>query len=60
MLFRSLEEHVRRTGSVRGKELLDAWETTLSQMLMIVPKEVAGILLARKGDSAKRKQPERA
>ena len=55
-----LEEHVRRTGSVRGKELLDAWETTLSQMLMVVPKEVAGILLARKGDGAKRKQAERA
>jgi glutamate synthase (NADPH/NADH) large chain len=55
-----LDEHVRRTGSVRGKELADAWETTLSQTLMIVPKEIAGLLLARKGDSAKRKQAERA
>jgi glutamate synthase (NADPH/NADH) large chain len=42
-----LEEHVRRTGSVRARELLDHWEATLDQLLMVVPKEIAGLLLAR-------------
>ncbi|MFN7055110.1 glutamate synthase large subunit [Hyphomonas sp.] len=55
-----LEEHVRRTGSVRGKERLDYWETTLSQTLMVVPKEIAALLLKGKGDTARRKEAERA
>jgi glutamate synthase (NADPH/NADH) large chain len=54
-----IEEHAKRTGSLRAKDLLDNWETTLSQMLMIVPKEVAAMLLARKPPS-KKKQAERA
>ena len=54
-----IEEHARRTGSLRGRELLDNWETTLGQMLMIVPKEVAAMLLARK-PAPKKKQAERA
>jgi glutamate synthase (NADPH/NADH) large chain len=54
-----IEEHAKRTGSLRAKDLLDNWETTLSQMLMIVPKEVAAMLLVRKPPS-KKKQAERA
>jgi glutamate synthase (NADPH/NADH) large chain len=54
-----IEEHARRTGSLRAKDLLDDWTTTLNQMLMIVPKEVASMLLARK-PPAKKKQAERA
>jgi glutamate synthase (NADPH) large chain len=54
-----IEEHAKRTGSLRARDLLDNWETTLSQMLMIVPKEVASMLLARKPPS-KKKQAERA
>jgi glutamate synthase (NADPH/NADH) large chain len=54
-----IEEHARRTGSLRARELLDNWETTLGQMLMIVPKEVASMLLARKPPT-KKKQAERA
>ena len=54
-----IEEHAKRTGSLRARDLLDNWETTLSQMLMIVPKEVASMLLARK-PSSKKKQAERA
>jgi len=54
-----IEEHSRRTGSLRARELLDNWEVTLGQMLMIVPKEVASMLLARK-PPAKKKQAERA
>ena len=54
-----IEEHARRTGSLRARELLDNWETTLGQMLMIVPKEVAAMLLARK-PAPKKKQAERA
>ena len=54
-----IEEHSRRTGSLRARELLDNWEVTLGQMLMIVPKEVASMLLARK-QPAKKKQAERA
>ena len=54
-----IEEHARRTGSLRARELLDNWETTLGQTLMIVPKEVAAMLLARK-PAPKKKQAERA
>jgi len=54
-----IEEHAKRTGSLRAKDLLDNWETTLSHMLMVVPKEVASMLLARKPPS-KKKQAERA
>jgi len=54
-----IEEHARRTGSLRARELLDNWDVTLGQMLMIVPKEVASILLARK-PASKKKQAERA
>ncbi|MFN4225856.1 MAG: glutamate synthase large subunit [Hyphomonas sp.] len=54
-----IEEHARRTGSLRARELLENWEATLGQMLMIVPKEVASLLLARKAP-AKKKQAERA
>ena len=54
-----IEEHAKRTGSLRARDLLDNWETTLSQMLMIVPKEVASMLLARKPPS-KKKQAGRA
>ncbi len=55
-----LEEHVRRTGSARGKDLLDNWDTTLSDMIMIVPKESAVSLLGRKGEGARQKEAERA
>lgn len=54
-----IEEHAKRTGSLRARDLLDNWETTQSQMLMIVPKEVAAMLLARKAPP-KKKQAERA
>ena len=54
-----IEEHAKRTGSLRARDLLDNWETTLSQMLMIVPKEVASMLLARK-PASKKKQAGRA
>ena len=54
-----IEEHAKRTGSLRARDLLDNWETTLSQMLMIVPKEVASMLLARK-PPPKKKQAGRA
>jgi len=54
-----IEEHARRTGSLRARDLLDNWDTTLSQMLMIVPKEIASLLLVRK-PPVKKKQAERA
>jgi len=54
-----IEEHALRTGSLRASELLDNWEVTLGQMLMIVPKEVAALLLVRK-PAPKKKQAERA
>ena len=50
-----IEEHAKRTGSVRAKDLLENWETTLQEMLMIVPKEIAGLLLARGKPRAKAK-----
>jgi glutamate synthase (NADPH/NADH) large chain len=54
-----IEEHARRTGSLRARELLDNWEFTLGQMLMIVPKEVAALLLVRK-PAPKKRQADRA
>ena len=53
-----IEEHAKRTGSLRARDLLDDWEATLSQMLMIVPREVAAMLLNRK--APEKKQAERA
>ena len=42
-----LEDHAARTGSARAKQLLDEWDQTLSETLMIVPKEVADTLLGK-------------
>ena len=40
--------HHERTGSVRAKELLKDWDKTLSQTLMIVPKEISARVLKKK------------
>ncbi len=40
-----IDEHARRTGSARARDLLDSWDETLKAILMVVPKEVAGLLL---------------
>ncbi len=40
-----IETHVSETGSVRATELMNDWDRTLSQLIMIVPKEVAERLL---------------
>ena len=50
-----IEEHVRRTGSVRGKEILDDWDRSVHDMLMVVPKEIAHLLLDRTKPKAKKK-----
>jgi glutamate synthase (NADPH/NADH) large chain len=50
-----IEEHVRRTGSVRGKEILDDWDRSVHDMLMVVPKEIAHLLLDRSKPKAKKK-----
>jgi glutamate synthase (NADPH/NADH) large chain len=42
-----IEAHAERTGSIRAEELLDAWDTTLGEILMIVPKETAKLLLGK-------------
>ncbi len=42
-----IEAHVAETGSVRATELMNDWERTLGQMIMIVPKEVADRLLGK-------------
>jgi glutamate synthase (NADPH) large chain len=47
-----ITEHVQRTGSLRGRDVLDHWTKTLRDMQMIVPKEVAAMLLQ---DAPKRK-----
>ncbi len=46
-----LELHVERTGSQRGQELLDAFEQTCAETLLIVPNEVAESIL---GDTARK------
>ncbi|GAB5457987.1 MAG: glutamate synthase large subunit [Henriciella sp.] len=47
-----LEAHVARTRSQRATDLLENWEATLKETLMIVPKESAARIL---GKSPKRK-----
>ena len=47
-----LEIHVDRTGSARASDLLDNWDRTLNESLMIVPKESAKQIL---GSVKKRK-----
>ena len=51
-----IEEHFKRTKSLRAKDILENWETSTSEMLMIVPKEIAHLLLGDakpKGKKAK-------
>ncbi|NBC21147.1 MAG: glutamate synthase large subunit [Alphaproteobacteria bacterium] len=43
-----LEEHAARTGSLTAKERLEDWDETLAQTVMVVPKEVAGMILGEK------------
>ena len=40
-----LEMHAERTGSVRAKKLLENFDQTLSETLLIVPKELASTIL---------------
>ena len=51
-----LVEHLRRTGSERADDLLNEWDQTLSQTLMIVPKEVREQLLGKTGSKKGKKQ----
>jgi glutamate synthase (NADPH/NADH) large chain len=41
-----IEEHVRRTGSLQGKTILDNWQLELRNFVHVVPKEVIGRLAA--------------
>jgi len=43
-----LEIHTERTGSQRASELLKEWPQTLSETLMIVPKEIADRVFGEK------------
>ncbi|MEM6947700.1 MAG: glutamate synthase large subunit, partial [Pseudomonadota bacterium] len=47
-----METHVERTGSVLAARLLADWEATIGEMLMVVPKEVASLILAPQKDEA--------
>ncbi|MEQ9315427.1 MAG: glutamate synthase-related protein, partial [Henriciella sp.] len=42
-----LDMHAERTGSKRALKLLDNWEQTLAETLLIVPKEVASRILGQ-------------
>ena len=55
-----IEEHARRTGSVRAKDILDDWERAIHDILMIVPKEIADLLLVRTKPKSKKKVAEKA
>jgi glutamate synthase (NADPH) large chain len=55
-----IQEHADRTGSVRAIELLSEWETSLAQILMVVPKEIAHLLLPKDKPKAKKKVAEKA
>ena len=47
-----VREHQARTGSAHAVALLKDWDKTLSQTLMIVPKEIAGLILAPETEEA--------
>ena len=40
-----IEEHFKRTKSPRAKDILEDWDTSVQDILMIVPKEIAHLLL---------------
>jgi glutamate synthase (NADPH/NADH) large chain len=42
-----LEIHVDRTRSQKAKDMLKNWDETISEMLMIVPKESAKVILGK-------------
>ena len=41
-----IEEHVRRTGSLHAKTILDNWQLELRNFVHVVPKESVGRLAA--------------
>ncbi len=46
--FRDMvENHTERTRSALGEGLLDNWDRTLAETLMVVPKEVAHLILGK-------------
>ena len=55
-----VQEHADRTGSIRAIDLLAEWDVALSQILMIVPKEIAHLLLPQDKPKAKKKVVEKA
>lgn len=42
-----LEIHVERTRSQKAKDMLENWDETVSEMLMVVPKESAKVILGK-------------
>jgi glutamate synthase (NADPH/NADH) large chain len=55
-----VQEHADRTGSIRANELLAEWNTAINQILMIVPKEIAHLLLPKAKPKVKKKVAEKA
>ena len=55
-----VQEHADRTGSIRAHELLAEWDVAESQFLMVVPKEIAHLLLPKDKPKAKKKVSEKA
>jgi len=39
-----MEEHVKRTGSVKAKELLGDWENTVQRLVKVFPTEYRSVL----------------
>ena len=50
-----IEEHAERTGSVRAEDILGEWDTALQDIQMIVPKEIATLLLGKTKPKARKK-----
>jgi glutamate synthase (NADPH/NADH) large chain len=50
-----LEDHVRLTGSARGKKLLDTWDVISSRFVKVMPTEYKRVLELRKAQT--RRQP---
>ena len=46
MLFRSIEEHVKETGSVKGKDILDNFDDYLPKFKKIIPHDYKKMMIA--------------
>jgi len=48
-----IEEHVARTGSARGEEVIDGWDALAPRFVKVVPTDYKRVLAAQKAEAAR-------